>query len=81
MIRSRWFSLLACAGAAGLLIAVAALAQEPDEQAELAKKLQNPVAALISPIQFSLGPKLYVEGPTTAPDWGIRFAVTLLFPQ
>jgi len=33
------------------------------------------------PIQFSLGPKLYVEGPTTAPDWGIRFAVTLLFPQ
>lgn len=33
------------------------------------------------PIQFLLGPKLYVEGPTTAPDWGIRFAVALLFPQ
>lgn len=33
------------------------------------------------PIQFALGPKLYVEGPTTAPDWGIRFAVALLFPQ
>jgi hypothetical protein len=33
------------------------------------------------PIQFQLGPKLYVEGPTGAPDWGIRFAVFLLFPR
>ena len=33
------------------------------------------------PVQFQLGPKLYVEGPTSAPDWGIRFAVTLLFPR
>jgi hypothetical protein len=32
------------------------------------------------PMQFELGPKLYVEGPTGAPDWGIRFTYTLLFP-
>ncbi len=32
------------------------------------------------PISLSLGPKLYVEGPSTAPDWGIRFAFVLLFP-
>ena len=32
------------------------------------------------PISFTLGPKWYPEGPTGAPDWGIRFAVTLLFP-
>lgn len=33
------------------------------------------------PMQFQIGPKLYVEGPTSAPDWGIRFAYTLLFPK
>lgn len=33
------------------------------------------------PISLSLGPKLYVEGPTGAPDWGLRFAFVLLFPQ
>jgi hypothetical protein len=32
------------------------------------------------PMEFQIGPKLYVEGPTAAPDWGIRFAYTLLFP-
>ena len=32
------------------------------------------------PMQFELGPKLYVAGPTAAPDWGIRFTYTLLFP-
>ena len=32
------------------------------------------------PMQFQLGPKLYVAGPTSASDWGIRFAYTLLFP-
>lgn len=32
------------------------------------------------PMQFQLGPKLYVAGPTGAADWGIRFAYTLLFP-
>jgi len=33
------------------------------------------------PVSFLLGPKWYAEGPTAAPDWGIRFAVTLLIPQ
>ncbi len=33
------------------------------------------------PVSFLLGPKLYVEGPTGAPDWGLRFAVVLLFPK
>jgi hypothetical protein len=33
------------------------------------------------PISLQVGPKLYVEGPTSAPDWGIRFAFILLFPQ
>jgi hypothetical protein len=31
-------------------------------------------------MQFRIGPKLYVAGPTGAPDWGIRFEYTLLFP-
>ena len=33
------------------------------------------------PVSFLLGPKWYAEGPTAAPDWGLRFAVTLLFPR
>jgi len=33
------------------------------------------------PMQFQIGPKVYVEGPTGAPDWGVRFAYTLLFPR
>ena len=33
------------------------------------------------PIQLSLGPKWYAEGPTGAPDWGLRFVVTFLFPK
>jgi hypothetical protein len=32
------------------------------------------------PISLLLGPKLYVEGPSSAPDWGLRFAFILLFP-
>ena len=44
-----------------------------------------PVSQLVKlggqPISFQVGPKLYVEGPTGAPDWGIRFAVILLFPK
>ncbi len=32
-------------------------------------------------MQFQLGPKVYLEGPTGAPDWGIRFGYTLLFPK
>ncbi len=33
------------------------------------------------PISLQVGPKLYVEGPTGAPDWGLRFAFILLFPK
>jgi hypothetical protein len=32
------------------------------------------------PVQFALGAKIYVEGPDGAPDWGLRFTVTPLFP-
>jgi len=32
-------------------------------------------------MQFQLGGKYYVEGPSGAPEWGVRFAVTLLFPK
>jgi hypothetical protein len=32
-------------------------------------------------VSFQLGYKQYVERPTSAPDWGVRFAVTLLFPR
>jgi len=32
------------------------------------------------PVQFTIGGKVYVEGPNGAPDWGIRFTVTPLFP-
>lgn len=33
------------------------------------------------PIQLQLGPKWYADGPSSAPDWGIRFAFLLLFPR
>ena len=33
------------------------------------------------PVQFSLGAKYYAEKPDGGPDWGLRFAVTLLFPK
>ncbi len=33
------------------------------------------------PVQFQIGAKYYAEGPSTAPDWGIRAAVFLLFPK
>jgi hypothetical protein len=32
------------------------------------------------PVQFALGAKVYADGPSGAPDWGIRFVVTPLFP-
>jgi hypothetical protein len=48
-----------------------------------------PVNAIVSqlvvlgdqPVQFSLGARYYAEGPDGGPDWGIRTAVTLLFPR
>ena len=32
-------------------------------------------------VSLQLGPKLYVEGPRSPADWGIRFTFTLLFPR
>jgi hypothetical protein len=34
-----------------------------------------------APVQFQLGAKYYAEGPKGGPDWGLRFAVTFLFPK
>lgn len=33
------------------------------------------------PVQFALGPRYYADKPDGGPDWGLRFAVTLLFPK
>lgn len=32
------------------------------------------------PVQFALGAKVYADGPSGGPDWGLRFVVTPLFP-
>lgn len=32
------------------------------------------------PVQFTVGGKYYAEGPSGAPEWGLRFVVTPLFP-
>jgi hypothetical protein len=45
-----------------------------DQEAELAKKLQNPVA-------FQLGYRYYADKPSGGQDWGLRFNVTFLFPK
>ena len=33
------------------------------------------------PVQFAVGGKYYAEKPNGGPDWGLRFTVTLLFPN
>jgi hypothetical protein len=33
------------------------------------------------PVQFQVGVKYYADGPTSSPDWGIRFTVICLFPK
>ena len=33
------------------------------------------------PVQFSLGARYYADKPAGGPDWGLRFAVTFLFPR
>ncbi len=33
------------------------------------------------PVQFQLGGRWYAEGPDGGPEWGLRFAVTFLFPK
>ena len=32
------------------------------------------------PVQFAFGAKVYADGPSGGPDWGLRFVVTPLFP-
>ncbi len=34
-----------------------------------------------TPVQFTLGAKYYAEKPANGPEWGLRFAVTFLFPK
>jgi len=33
------------------------------------------------PVSLALGAKYYAEGPSAAPEWGLRFVVTFLFPK
>jgi hypothetical protein len=33
------------------------------------------------PVQFQIGARYYAEKPADGPEWGLRFAVTLLFPR
>jgi hypothetical protein len=33
------------------------------------------------PITLQVGYRYYADGPSGGPDWGLRFAVTLLFPK
>jgi hypothetical protein len=33
------------------------------------------------PLTLQVGYRYYVEAPTNGPSWGLRFAVTLLFPK
>jgi hypothetical protein len=32
------------------------------------------------PVNFQVGARYFAEGPDGAPDWGVRFAITPLFP-
>jgi hypothetical protein len=33
------------------------------------------------PVSFSIGGRYYAEGPSGAPEWGLRFVITPLFPR
>jgi hypothetical protein len=33
------------------------------------------------PVQFQIGARYYAEKPADGPEWGLRFAITLLFPK
>ena len=33
------------------------------------------------PIAFQVGYRYYADKPNGGPDWGLRFAITLLFPK
>jgi hypothetical protein len=32
------------------------------------------------PVSLAVGGRYYAEGPSGAPEWGLRFVITLLFP-
>jgi hypothetical protein len=32
------------------------------------------------PVQFGAGLRYFVDGPSGAPDWGVRLSATLVFP-
>jgi len=34
-----------------------------------------------TPVQFQIGARYYADKPSGGPDWGLRFAITFLFPQ
>jgi hypothetical protein len=33
------------------------------------------------PLSLQFGPRVYVDGPSGGPEWGLRFNITLLFPE
>jgi hypothetical protein len=33
------------------------------------------------PVAFKLGARYFAEGPSGAPEWGLRFQVSFLFPK
>jgi hypothetical protein len=33
------------------------------------------------PLSMNFGPRVYVDGPSGGPEWGLRFTITLLFPN
>jgi hypothetical protein len=59
-VMNTWLSAVALVAIFGVHSAVA-----EDSDAEIAKKLSNPVS----------------DGPSGAPDWGLRFVVTLVLPE
>jgi hypothetical protein len=34
-----------------------------------------------APVQFELGGRYYAEAPDNGPEWGMRFNITLMFPE
>ncbi|MEO5917281.1 MAG: transporter [Luteolibacter sp.] len=55
------------------------------ENRELSAPINLAVAQLVKigevPVQFQLGGRWYADGPDGGPEWGLRFAITFLFPK